>query len=327
MALKLFYFTETKQGSFETLRLNLIEGVELSYGQEAPSGADYDILIAAFPSKELIEASPHLKAVIIPFSGLPEVTRKLLQNYPDIAVHNTPYNYIATAETALALVLASAKYITKADAKLRQNDWTLRYSDQPQLMLHGRTVVLLGYGRIGKHLAPIFKALGMNVIGVKRSLKPEDKQDNYATVRQTKDLKEILPKADILLIALPETPETVGLIGKQELAQLPKNAILINVGRGSIVNEDALFQALSNETLAAAGLDVWFNYPKTIAERTNTAPSKYPFYKLENVVMSPHKGGWLGAEDDSRMLYLAHMLNSYAQTQDMPNKIKLELGY
>ena len=327
MTLKVFHYSEAKQGSPDALVARLADGVNLRYGDKTPDPADYEILIAASPTPELLEASPRLRALIIPFAGPPRPTQDLLRQYPHITVHNTPYNAVPTAETALALMLASAKFIVKGDQELRRNDWTLRYSERPQLLLEGRTVLILGYGRIGRHVAPVCKALGMDVIGLRRTLQPEDKDDPFATVHETGELRALLPQAQVLLIALPETPETVGLIGQDELARLPRDAVLVNVGRGAVVDEGALYTALAEKKLAAAGLDVWYRYPKTEAERTTTAPSSFPFRELDNVILSPHRAGWLGAEDESRMVALAEMLNAVAAGEPLPNKANVNLGY
>lgn len=327
MLLRVFHYSEAKQGSPDALVARLADGIELRYGDEVPDEANFDILIAAFPSRKLLEASPNLRALIIPFAGPPRPTQELLREFPHIAVHNTPYNAVPTAETALALMLASAKFIVKGDHDLRLNDWSLRYSERPQLVLQGRTVLILGYGRIGRHLAPVCKALGMNVLGVKRTLRLEDREDEVATVHEVGELHALLPRAQVLLITLPETPETVGLIGEKELALLPKDAVLVNVGRGAVVEEEVLYNALVEGKLAAAGLDVWYTYPRTENERTNTAPSQYPFHELENVVMSPHRAGWLGVEDESRMIALAEMLNRVAGGGGLPNRVDVTLGY
>lgn len=326
-SMKVFYFSEAKQGSPEMLRSRLVDSTELVYSGEVPEPADYDVLIAAFPPRDLLEASPNLKALIIPFAGPPQPTQKLLRDFPHVSVHNTPYNHVATAETALALLLASAKFITRGDRELRRGDWSLRYSEQPQLVLNGKTALILGYGRIGQHMAPVCNALGMEVIGLRRTLRPEDERDKNATVLEVSQLSTVLPKADVLLIALPETSETIGLINGEALNQLPDGAVLVNVGRGAVVDEGALYQALVSRKLAAAGLDVWYRYPRDEKRRTNTLPSQYPFHDLENVVLSPHKAGWLGREDDSRMVFLTQMLNAYAAGDELPHKVSLKLGY
>ncbi|UCH27325.1 MAG: hypothetical protein JSV66_06725 [Trueperaceae bacterium] len=327
MTLKVFHFTETKQGSPDALAARLAQGVDFSHGRETPNPAAYDILIAAAPSKELLEASPQLRALIIPFAGLPENTRDLLRSYPQVAVHNAPYNYVATAETALALMLASAKFVVEGDKHLRRNDWTVRYSDRPQLLLQGRTVLILGYGRIGRYMAPVCRALGMTTLGVRRTLQPEDQTESFAEIFGVDELHTLLPRADVLLIALPGTSETTGLIGERELALLPADAVLVNVGRGSVVDERALYQALVGRKLAAAGLDVWYRYPRNKAERTQTAPSHYPFHELDNAILSPHRAGWLGSEDESRMAFLAEMLNKAAAGQPLPYRLDLKRGY
>ncbi len=321
------YHVEAVQGSLEELSARLADNITFSYGTEKPANPDYHILIDARPNAERIEASPNLTSVIIPFAGPPAATQEVLRGYPNITVHNAPYNYVPTAETALALMLGCAKFLVKGDTHLRKGNWSIRYSDRPQLLLQGRTAVILGYGRIGKHMAPVCKALGMNVIGLRRSVQADDAADPYADVRANSDLLEVLPKSDVLLIALPQTPETTGMIGEKELALLPKNAMLINVGRGPVVDERALYDALVDGTLAAAGIDVWYNYPEHGGSRTKTMPSQYPFHELEQVILSPHRAGWMGRDDDSRIIFLADMLNRAARGEPLPNQIDIQLGY
>lgn len=327
MTTKAFLYEETKQGAPTALMERLAENIQLRHGKTPPEPADYEILIAAFPPPELLKASPNLQALIIPFSGLPQQTQDMMAAYPHIAVHNTPYNYVATAETAVALLLGSAKFLAKGDRNLRHGDWTLRYSERPQLTLHGKTILILGYGRIGRHIAPVFRALGMEVIGVRRTLSPEDAADPYATVYPIEQLTALLPRANALLVALPGTPTTEGVLGAAELALMPDNAIVVNVGRGSVIEEEALYNALVSGKLAAAGIDVWYTYPHSEAARTHTLPGHYPFHELENLILSPHCAGWLGSEDESRMIMLAEMLNAVAAGHPLPNRLNLALGY
>jgi len=137
----------------------------------------------------------------------------------------------------------------------------------------------------------------------------------------------LLPRTDALIITAPLTPETKDLIGEQELALLPRGAILVNVGRGLIVDEAALFSALKSGHLAAAGLDVWYQYPTDEASRSNTPPSRWPFHELDNVVMSPHRGGDAIGIDTQRMVELADMLNRAARDEAMPNRVDVAAGY
>jgi phosphoglycerate dehydrogenase-like enzyme len=165
----------------------------------------------------------------------------------------------------------------------------------------------------------------MRVLGVRRS--PTMPADSVAEIYGLEALEMLLPQADVLVIALPLTSETENLIGKKELALLPRGAVLVNVGRGPIVVAAALYTALRERHLKGAGIDVWYNYPPDPEARSNTPPADYAFHELENVVMSPHRGG--GSEDSNmlRMRHLAELLNAAARGEDLPNRVDLEAGY
>ncbi|MBS1250380.1 MAG: D-3-phosphoglycerate dehydrogenase [Chloroflexi bacterium] len=117
------------------------------------------------------------------------------------------------------------------------------------------------------------------------------------------------------------------MIGAEELALLPEQAVLVNVSRGPIVEQGPLYEALKTGKLYGAGLDVWYNYPHAEEERENTPPADYPFHELENVVMSPHRGGSTQATQRLRVTHLAKMLNAAANGEEMQNKIDLKRGY
>jgi phosphoglycerate dehydrogenase-like enzyme len=129
------------------------------------------------------------------------------------------------------------------------------------------------------------------------------------------------------MICLPHTPETDGLLGSVELALLPPKAVLVNIGRGLIVDEAALYEALRDGRLHAAGLDVWYSYPPDKASRADWPPSTYPFHELDNVIMSPHRGGAADETDRLRMAALAELLNAAAKDQMMNNRVDLDAGY
>jgi phosphoglycerate dehydrogenase-like enzyme len=129
------------------------------------------------------------------------------------------------------------------------------------------------------------------------------------------------------MICLPHTQETNGLIGQTELDLLPADAVLVNIGRGAVVDEGALFAALRDGRIHGAGLDVWYNYPADKASRSNTPPANYPFHELDNVVMSPHRGGDSTDTNRLRVMELANLLNAAAEGKIMPNLVDLSAGY
>lgn len=291
-----------------------------------PQPIDCHILIHGSVKPEWIEASPSLRAVIIPYAGVSPEIQKLLQRYPQITLHNLHYNDVATAEFALALLFAAAKFIVPLDRLLRQGDWRQRYMGAPSLLLSGKRALILGYGAIGRRIAPVCQALGMRVTGVRRH-EPSQPIENGVAVFSIAHLHELLPQTDVLFCVLPETPETIGLLGARELGMLPQGAVLINVGRGPVIDEEALYHALRSRHLAAAGIDVWWVYPRNEEERGHTLPSHFPFHELDNVVLSPHRGGWLEAAEERRLQELAKLLTAAAQGLPIPNQVDKQLGY
>jgi phosphoglycerate dehydrogenase-like enzyme len=140
-------------------------------------------------------------------------------------------------------------------------------------------------------------------------------------------LPELLPQAHILIITLPFTPDTDGMIGAKEIALLPPEALLVNVGRGRIVDQAALYQALKDRTILAAGLDVWYNYPSDPDMRQNTPPADFPFHELDNVVMSPHRGGDSNDSEPLRMTHLASLLNALERGDPVESRVDVQAGY
>lgn len=321
------------------------------------------VLVSGRPTVEQLGRATQLRAVVIPWAGLPGATCEALRAFPQLTVHNLHDNAAPTAEMALALLLAAAKRIVPNDQALRQGDWRPRYAaDDPSVLLEGKTAVILGYGAIGRRVARMCQGLGMSVIGVRRQHDPSPAEaastagaaasapgggnfDHHpevpgvaivatggaSTRRETTALHAVLRRAQVLIICLPLTPATEGLIGAAELALLPPGAVLVNTGRGPIVDQHALYQALRkpDHPLAAAGLDVWYNYPTDEASRAHTLPADVPFHELDNVVLSPHRAAIVHSAEARRrrMLALADLLNTAARGAPMPNRVDLDAGY
>ena len=315
------------------LRAHLAPDIQVTAGLALPDPANFDILVAGRPTLAQLQASPNLRLLVIPFAGLPDATRALLTDPANglghVAVHNLHHNTVPTAEMALALLLAAARLLVPNDQALRRGDWTLRHDPPPVTILHGKTVLIVGYGAIGQHVGRVCQALGMNVLAVRRQTVAPASAAPEAAVYGVAALPSLLPQADVLVVTLPLTEETRGLVGADELALLPAGALLVNVGRGPVVDEAALYQALHSRHLAAAGLDVWYRYPESEAERAHTLPSAYPFHELDNVVLSPHNGGGLGSPytERERVLHLARLINAVQSGEPAPNRVDLALGY
>jgi phosphoglycerate dehydrogenase-like enzyme len=326
MPISVYYPHLSENDLEQKLRPALHPEVRISIGAAVPEPASYEVLVCGRPTDEQLDSSPSLHTLIIPWAGIPPETLEKVLQHPKLKIHNLHYNAAETAEMALTLMLAAAKLILPMDRKLRVGDWRPRYGPNPSLLLEGRNVLILGYGEIGQRIARMCRGLNMNVQAIRRN--PEKRNTlEEIEVHGLDGLPALLPKAQVLQICFPLTSQTKGLIGRDELALLPEDALLVNVGRGPIVDEGALFAALESGALAGAGLDVWYQYPTDEASRTQTYPSAHPFHTLDNVVMSPHRAGGSRQRMMRRLTALAELLNAAAHGKPLPNRVDTDAGY
>jgi phosphoglycerate dehydrogenase-like enzyme len=310
------------------LAAELPGGIHLTSGPDLPEPARFQVLVGGRLQREQIVASPNLHSLIVPWAGLPESTQQLMLEFPNISVHNLHYNALPVAEHTIALLLAASKFIVPMDRSLRAHDWRPRYEPSRSVLLQGKRALILGYGAIGRQVARLSRGLGLEVTAIRRRAS----QGSSATpadiaIAPPEALHRTLAQANLLIICLPHTPETTGLIGAAELALLQPPAVLVNIGRGSIVDQAALYQALRDGTLHAAGLDVWYNYPADEDSRAHTPPADYPFHQLDNVVMSPHRASGATEREELRITHLAVLLYAAARGEPMPNRVDLKAGY
>jgi len=302
----------------------LEERISLTVGEIDQADPETSILIAGRPSREELEYLPALETLIVPWIGIPPETLDLVRDYPGLALHNLHHNAPPAAELALALLLAAAKEIVPFDQALRAGDWTPRYQKPSRtILLAGKRGLVLGYGEIGKRVGEALQGLGVKVDFIRR----EPGENDGPQVYPLSALPGLLPGADFLVVALPLTEETRGLIGEEELRALPPTAVVVNVARGKIIDEAALFQALSEKWIFGAGLDVWFNYPGSEQERASTLPGDFPWGSLDNLVLSPHRAGHVRETEQLRMAALAELLNQAARGEKIANPVDLDLGY
>ncbi len=287
----------------ETLeRLNELTGgvFDLSAG-EISASTSCDILVSGLVFPEQLDMCRGLKAVVVPYAGVPESTAATMEHNPGIMLRSIHHNAVAAAEMAVTLMMAAAKLIIPADTALRRGDWSPRYTPSG-LIIEDSRITVLGRGSIGSRVERICSSMGARVRTVGRTAA----EGSF----MAHDLPAILPDTDILVIAVPLTEETRGMIGKEELALMPGGSVLVNVARGPVVDEEALYETLLSGHLGAAGIDVWYSYPDSEMSRKDTPPSRFPFGDLPNVVMSPHRGGAFGLPgiEERRLRHLADEL-------------------
>jgi D-3-phosphoglycerate dehydrogenase / 2-oxoglutarate reductase len=195
-----------------------------------------------------------------------------------ILVMNTPGgNTVSTAELTITLMMALARHIPTADLHIRQAKWERKEFIGAQLA--GKTLGIVGLGRIGREVGRRAAGLDMKIVGFDPFLAPTAAAQ--LGIETVTDLKALLPRIDFLTVHTPLTNETRDLIGAPELALMRKGARVINCARGGIINESALVDALTSKHLAGAAIDVYVQEPP---------PADHPFLKLPNVVLTPHLG-------------------------------------
>jgi D-3-phosphoglycerate dehydrogenase / 2-oxoglutarate reductase len=188
-------------------------------------------------------------------------------------------NSTSVAEQAFHLIIALAKKNRAMDMLVKDGKWTQRHQTPP-MELSGKTILIVGFGRIGTRTARRCAAFDMTIL----IHDPYIKQDSIrsAGYQIANDLEAALPKADIVCIHCPKSPETVGMFNAARLGLMKKGALIVNTARGGIIDEPALYEALMSGHLAGAGLDVFEQEP---------TPPDNPLLRLENVISSPHMAG------------------------------------
>lgn len=239
------------------------------------------IVVSGLWRNELIAACPKLRFVQSISAGTDQFDKPAFASAGLRLASAQGGNERAVAEHAMALILGLTRQIHLCRDNQNSKFWRPMIGDRGKREdeLGGKTLAVVGLGRIGLRLAKLASAFGMRVIGVRRSPGSEPGID---AIIPPDRLTEALAQADIVALTCPLTPETEGLIGAQALAAMKPGSFLINVARGKVVDEQALFRALGSGQLAGAGLDCFHDEP---------LPEASPFWALPNVIVTPHSAG------------------------------------
>jgi phosphoglycerate dehydrogenase-like enzyme len=272
-----------RSGEGQRRWIELLEGAEVTFGIPGDDPDELRRLVHSSKRLRFVQATAAGAGQQVEAAGLSEDELTRVAIATSSGVHAGPL-----AEFALLGILAFARDLPR----LEEDRAARRWAHYPTLDLAGRTVVVLGVGAIGSRIVQLAKAFGTYVIGINSSGKqPDALVDEYFASDR---LVEVAPRADVLVITLPETPDTIGMVDAGVLAALPSGAILVNVGRGRVVDESALVELLRAGRLAGAALDVTAQEPP--------APGS-PLWELPNVILSPHTAA-LSPHEDERIVEL-----------------------
>jgi phosphoglycerate dehydrogenase-like enzyme len=245
--------------------------------------ADADVLsVSGLWRNELIERAPKLRFIQSISAGTDQYSREALKTAGIRLASAQGVNVRAVAEHAMSLMLAMTRQLHVARDNQSKHRWRGMISDlsEREDELGGKTLLIVGLGRIGSHLAGLARAFGMRVIGTKldRGSGGANADDVYSFGR----LSDVLPLADFVALTCPLTPQTEGLINARTLALMKSSAFLVNVARGKVVDEPALIAALAERRIAGAALDCTVEEP---------LPAASPLWDIPNVLITPHTAG------------------------------------
>lgn len=226
---------------------------------------------------------PGLNGIIIPWTGHNGINLDdMRQHHTELYITPTRSRYVA--EKAVTLTLALLGRTVEYHTNLQEGNWSSRNSDKrvPWTTILDKKIGLFGYGRIGTLIHQFFSGFGCQFYTLDRSKRYPD------TIQTVSNLNELVSECDIIIISAPLNSTTEGLFDQTILDEM-KGKFLINVGRGKIVDEEALYHSLATDGLAGYASDVWYTYPKG---KELQHPSSLPLYELNNVLLSNHSGGF-----------------------------------
>jgi phosphoglycerate dehydrogenase-like enzyme len=327
-------FTEEQLDKLRAVSPRLVVAQRTCHNAEEVRGVldeDVEVLYAFRVPDNLLSKAPRLRWLQLHSAGANHLLGHPIMKSNVLITTSSGIHATPIAEYAFASMLAWSRRLPKMIYYHNRYEWPQgRWDIFVGQELRGATLGIVGYGSIGREVARLGKCFGMRVVATKRSV--GEVRDTGYRVPGTGDpeaqvldwiypperLAEMLAECDFVVISLPLTPETKGLIGEEELRAMKPNAYLVNVSRGGIVDEPALIKALQEGWIAGAGLDVFQKEP---------LPPDSPLYNLGNVILSPHVAGFSPHYDDRASDLFAENLRRYLAGEELLNLVDKEAGY
>lgn len=273
----------------ERFEAALPPGAEVVWNKDIEALRDADVFVGGRFTAEMAAAAEKLRLVHVAGAGTDKIAFASLR--PEVLVANTFHHERSIAEYVLAAAVLLRRDFLAQDRALRRGTWATSVYDAnlPQLPAIGEARVgLVGFGHIGRCVWELFRGLGSSGVAVTGSGRVDAGAHGLSWAGDTAALNLLMEESDVVVVSAPLTTDTQGMIGAEQLRALGRDGVLVNVGRGPLVAERALYDALYEGGIRAAAIDVWYRYPGPDGKGL---PSELPFGELANVLMTPHSSG------------------------------------
>jgi len=271
----------------ERLEAAVPSGSQVSWGASVDELRDADVYVGSRFTAEMAKVAEKLRLIHVAGAGTDKVDFEALG--PDVLVANTFHHERSIAEYVVAAAVMLRRDFLAQDRQLRRNVWATSVYDAaiPQAgTLSDAHVGFVGFGHIGRAAWNLLRAFGCTAAAVTGS--GSVAECGLAWAGDTGQLNRLLTECDVAVVSAPLNAHTEGMIGAEQLRALGHDGVLINVGRGPLVQEQALYDALADGVIRAAAIDVWYHYPSADGV---SSPSDLPFAELPNLLMTPHSSG------------------------------------
>lgn len=319
------------QGKFGSVTgLNLIFPVDATESELLELAPTAQIIVGWRPSQKLLESAQKLILFINPGAGIQHLLELFrgLDPVRGVILVNGHGNSYFVAQHAVALLLALMNKIIPHHNWMVEGKWRKGDTDAKTLPLRKRKVGLLGYGAINQQVHRFLSGFDVDFVILRRNW--ENTSEAFPTPVQKynpSQLHEFLTIIDTLIVAIPLTTETKGLLRIDELRLLGPQGLLVNVARGAVIEQNALYHALAEKIIAGAAIDVWYTYKPEPDDAGQQHPFEYPFHKLNNVVLSPHRAA-SPFDDLHRWDEVIENIQRFIKgRRDFLNVVDLEKGY
>ena len=284
----------------------------------ASAGSDVEIASCYKFTPEIFSGLSGLKWLHFGATGVDGILFPELAESDITVTKAVGFHSKVTAEHAIAMMLYFERKFAESIKFRESRKWSQREIASQNGTLRGKSLGILGFGAVGQALSEMARVFGMNVSVASRSSKSGEKRPHVHRVYPLSELNELIAQSDYFAVCAPLTKETKGLINRERLSRMKESAIIVNVARGAIVDESALYQALSQKKIAGAGLDVFATEP---------LPEDSPLFKLDNVFLSPHIAGNFGDYTPLAATDFGVNLQRYLSGKELRNIVDKSLGY